>query len=284
MSRFAEYCRRREREAVDARLPGYATVSADVGEGLVGFGNDWSTRLFDGVFFRSGEPAQPDVPNVSLVFVQSRDGNTVAENPSLLGGGLTDKHLIYEGLSRVDADGVLSGATTARAKNLVFSVWHPELVALRRARGQERHPAQIIVTAQGNLPLDDGLMFVEPSLRTFLVAPSATCNRLREALRARPWIRVVDGGEPLSLTRALRDLYAAGIRVISAVGGPRTATTLLEERLVTDVYLTTSAIDAGEPNTPFYTGPPLATRRVLEKAGREEETGVRFEHLVITSR
>ena len=47
------------------------------------------------------------------VFVQSADGNTGARNPADLGGGETDKHLIYEGLSRVDVDGVLAGAATS---------------------------------------------------------------------------------------------------------------------------------------------------------------------------
>jgi len=280
-SRFTEYCRRREKEAVAAHIPGYRTIADAPDEEMVALGNEWSRRLFDGRFYRSPPAADSGVPSVSLVFVQSRNGNTVADNPSLLGGGETDKHLIYEGLSRVDADAVLSGATTARAKNLVFSVWHPELVALRRARGHDRHPAQIVVTARSNLPLDEGLMFVEPSLRTFLVAPTAARARLRASLRGRPWVHVVDAGEPLSLAGALRELHAHGIRVVSAVGGPRTATTLLREGLVRDVYLTTSAIDAGEPGTPFYGGPSLSTRRVLEKAGKDEEAGVRFEHLVL---
>jgi len=50
----------------------------------------------------------------SLVFVQAADGNTVASDPALLGGGQTDKHIVYEGLSRVAADAVLAGARTVR--------------------------------------------------------------------------------------------------------------------------------------------------------------------------
>jgi riboflavin biosynthesis pyrimidine reductase len=205
----------------------------------------------------------------------------VANDPSLLGGGETDKHLIYEGLSRVDADAVLAGATTARARNLVFSVWHPQLVALRRERGLGRHPAQVVVTALGHLPLDDGLMFLEPSLRVFLVAPTPTAARLRDRLRDRAWIEVVDAGDPLSLANALRQLHAAGLRLISAVGGPRTATTLLTEGLVSDLYVTTSAIEGGEEHTPFCQGPLPPLERVLEKAGTGDETGVRFEHFVL---
>lgn len=281
MRRFTQYCRRRAQEARSARIPGYDTVFERPEPGMIAIGNDWTRRLFDGAFYRSASPAPDHVPAVNLVFVQSRNGNTVAKDPSLLGGGETDKHLIYEGLSRVDADAVLSGATTARARNLVFSVWHPQLVALRRARGLDRHPAQVVVTAFGNLPLDDGLMFVEPSLRVFLVAPTPTAARLHDRLRDRAWIEVIDAGDPLSLAHALRQLHEAGLRVISAVGGRRTATTLLGEGLVSDLYLTTSAIEAGEANTPFCQGPLPPLDRVLEKAGTGEEAGVRFEHFVL---
>ena len=77
-------------------------------------------------------------PACHLVFVQSRDGNTGARDPSLLGGGDTDKHLIYEGLSRVAADAVLSGAETIRGGHLVMSVWHPELVRSFANRSESR--------------------------------------------------------------------------------------------------------------------------------------------------
>lgn len=57
----------------------------------------------------------------------------------------------------------------------------------------------------------------------------------------------------------------------------------LKERLISDIYLTTSAIDAGEPDTPYYEGPPLPLQRVLLKEGQGVERGVRFEHLVVGS-
>ena len=278
--RFDAYCRRKEAAALAAVIPGYTTIEETVA-GLVRLGTDWSRDLFDGDFVRSPAPSAA-VPVTSLVFVQSRDGNTVARDPSLLGGGDTDLHLVYEGLSRVDADAVLAGATTARAKDLVFSVWHPDLVALRQARGRTRHPAQVVVTDRGDLRFDEGLMFQEPGLRVFIIARSGAAGGIRRRVAGREWIEVLDAGEPVSLTRALRDLRARGIEVVSAVGGRKTATALLNERLISDIYLTTSAIDAGDPNTPYYEGPPLPLRRVLLKEGRGIETGVRFEHLIVS--
>jgi len=281
--RFDAYCRRKEAAAHAAAIPGYTTAEDTVDGSLVAIGTDWSRQLFDGDFYRSGVPAAADVPVNSLVFVQSRSGNTVAPDPSVLGGGDTDLHLVYEGLSRVDADAVLAGASTARARELVFSVWHPDLVRLRLARGRSRHPAQVVVTDRGDLRFDEGLMFQEPDLRVFVITRSGAVDPIRRRVDARPWIEVVDAGEPLSLGRGMRDLRRRGIEVVSSVGGARTATALLIEGLVTDVYLTTSAIEAGEPNTPYYQGPPLPLERVLLKEGRGLESGVRFEHFLVRS-
>ena len=288
-ARFDAYCRRKEAAALAAPIPGYTTADPAPSEpaaagpvarpALVALGNEWSRRLFDGHFYRSAHPSREGIPITSLVFVQSRDGNTVASEPSVLGGGETDLHLVYEGLSRIDADAVMAGSASARSKEIVFSVWHPELVALRLARGRPRHPAQVVITERGNLRFDDGLMFQEPELRVYVMTSSGGRERIRRRLEARPWVEVIDAGEPLSLERGLRDLRAKGIDVVSCIGGRLTATALLRHRLIADVYLTTSAIDAGEPNTPYYEGPPLPLDRVLLKEGTGPEVGVRFEHV-----
>jgi riboflavin biosynthesis pyrimidine reductase len=282
-ARFEAYCRRKEQAALAATIPGYTTREQDRAAGMVSIGNAWTRGLFDGHFYRSTQPAAEDVPVTSLVFVQSRDGNTVAADPSVLGGGDTDLHLVYEGLSRVDADAVMAGSATARGRDIVFSVWHPELVALRRALGRPRHPAQIVVTDRGDLRFDDGLMFQEPDLPIYVITRSSAAGALRARVAERPWVHIVDAGEPVSFTRAFRQLRQQGIQVVSCVGGRRTATALLLERLVSDIYLTTSAIDAGEPGTPYYEGPRLPLTRLILKEGRAAEEGVRFEHLLVNN-
>ena len=279
-ARFDALRDRKEQAALDANISGYRTAHSARSDDMLAIGNAWSEGLFDGPFYRSIAPAADGLPIVSLVFVQSRDGNTAVVDPSSLGGGETDLHLVYEGLSRIDADAVLAGAATARGKETVFSVWHPELVALRLARGRARHPAQVVVTRTGNLRFDDGLMFQEPELRVFVITRTAAVAGIGARIGSRPWIEVIDAGEPVSLSHALRSLRRRGIEVLSCVGGRLTATALLEERLVQDVYLTTSARDGGEPDTPYHVGPPPALDRVLLKFGRGPERGVRFEHFI----
>jgi len=279
--RFDAYCRRREHAALDATIPGYTTRADTHPADARWIENEWSRALFDGPFYRSAAPASNDTPITSLVFVQSRDGNTGAADPSTLGGGDTDLHLIYEGLSRVDADAVMAGATTARARDIVFSVWHPQLTALRLALGHARHPAQVVVTERAELRFEDGLMFNEPELRVFVLTHTGAVRTVRNRVASKPWIEVIDAGEPVSFRRAFRCLHSRGIEVMSCVGGRRTATALLDEHLVSDIYLTTSATDGGDPNTPYHEGSPLSLQRTVLKEGRGTERGVTFEHFRI---
>lgn len=89
MTRFETYCERREKEAVSTPLTGFYTIEdASAGYGLVAVGSGWTRRCFDGDFYRVPE-GHADRPSISLVFVQSRGGNTVADDPSTLGGGNT---------------------------------------------------------------------------------------------------------------------------------------------------------------------------------------------------
>src|SRR6267142_3045323 len=164
--RFERLVVRKEAAARDAAIAAFITDADRPDAALVAMGNAWSRTIFDGPFYLSAALSL-DLPATSLVFVQSRDGNTGATDPASLGGGEADKHLIYEGLSRVAADAVLAGAATVRGGDLVFSTWHPELVALRASLGLPRHPVQIIATLHGLSA--ESLILNAPALRVILL-------------------------------------------------------------------------------------------------------------------
>src|SRR5437899_4109901 len=167
---FEAFVARKTAEAKSAELFPLVTERDDADSSLVAIGNDWTRRMFGGSFYLS--PLRDDgLPSTSLVFVRSREGNTVAKDPSALGGGEADKHLIYEGLSRAAADAVLSGAETVRGGKIVFSTWHPELVRLRASLGLAPHPVQIVATLSG-LSLG-GMLFSELSLRVIVLTVAA---------------------------------------------------------------------------------------------------------------
>lgn len=273
--RFDAFARRKTAEAEAAGVFPFVTEREEAAPDLIAVGNDWTRRLFDGPFYLS--PLRGgDLPSTGLVFVQSREGNTVARDPSTLGGGDADKHLIYEGLSRVAADAVLSGAETIRAGNLVFSTWQPEIVRLRESLGLPRHPVQIVATLRG-LSLD-GLLFNEPSLRVIVITVAGCPDLMMTALVDRPWISTIVMPDADDLVFAFRRLRALGIARISCVGGRTLARQLIDAGLIEDLYLTTSAKSAGEPNTPLYDS-ALAATEIVRKHGTGPDAGVRFQHL-----
>ena len=240
-------------------------------------GNAWSREYFDGPFHLYDLP--PTRPALSLVFVQSHDGNTAADNPAELGGGSTDKYLIYEGLSRVAAHGVMAGASTI-GKSVFFSITHPQLVALRHELGLPRHPAQIVVSETGNIDLSSRV-FSTPYVPVYLLAGPECIRKTAADLRDRPWIIMVsiDGDLPAAITRLRRDY---GLSRISVVGGRALATSLVDAGLVQDIYLTTSAIDAGEPDTPWYSGPAWPQLRlIVSKQEHVAAAPMRLEHFAV---
>jgi 5-amino-6-(5-phosphoribosylamino)uracil reductase len=276
--RFDAYVGRKAREAAAADLPPYMTARDWTGQGADAIGNAWSVRLFDGPFYLS-PPRDPRKPACSLVFVQSADGNTVTHNPASLGGGATDKHLVYEGLSRVAADAVLAGAETVRGGDVVFSVWHESLVELRTSLGRPRHPTQIVATVRG-VDLDRGLIFNVPDIPVVLLTVSAAAEQMQAALDARPWIAPVTMKAPHDLPQAFDALRGMGIERISCIGGRTLAGRLLDANLVEDVYLTTGTRAGGLPHTPMY-DKPWRGDALVRKHGTGVETGVCFEHVTV---
>lgn len=280
-TRFEDFAARKARAAATARIEYLSTtLDRQVNGHVRGIGNAW-TRSHYGGDFDIAIPLEGQTA-LSLVFVQSKDHNTGGAEPAALGGGATDRHLIYEGLSRVAADAVLAGANTVHAEAF-FSVWHPELVGLRRALGLPRHPAQIVVSKQGRVDFD-ALLFNLPDVPVFLVAGPECRSGRRTWFDEHPWVRhipLVENGLRAAIDQ-LRD--AEGIGRISAIGGRLTASRLVDAGLAQDVYLTTTSRLGGEPNTPWYGGD---TRPMLDvatsKQWLDEGISIAFEHVMITS-
>jgi riboflavin biosynthesis pyrimidine reductase len=276
---FAALAARKTREAETADIRQLTTtLQESAGWSFLAIGNAWTRAHYDGDFKLFVPPDER--PGLSLVFVQSADRNTASPDPSLLGGGATDTHLIYEGLSRVAADAVLAGAGTIHRESF-FSVWHPELVRLRLSLGLPRHPAQIVISKKGRFDFS-AVLFNVPDVPVFLIAGAECLRRCRRQLMERPWIRCIPMvGDDIST--AMERLHAAsGLRRISAVGGRSTASRLVDAALAQDLYLTTTSKQGGEPGTPWYSGPtPPRLDVVSRKEWTDSGSPLMFEHFLI---
>ena len=278
IGRFTDFAEFKTRQADAAGIFPLETIeeaAADRNDRRIG--NAWTRKFYDGDFVLVAPP--PGRPAVSLVFVESRDGNTGAANPGDLGGGPTDLHFIYEGLSRVAADAVLAGRGSARGPKAFFSIWRTELVELRRDLGLPRHPIQIVVSDRGDLGVDGTLLYNVPEVRVIVIAGGECRARCGVALAQRPWISVIPfgGNWPDALARLHGD---HGIGRVSAIGGRHTATSLIDAGVVQDLCLTKTAITAGEPGTPYYTGhQPPQFELIARKRQPREPNPIEFEHL-----
>jgi len=276
---FGEFVARKEAEAARAVLSPFVSGVDQPPADVIPIGNAWTRRMFDGPFYVSAAPSN-ERPSTSLVFVRSHDGNTGAADPSSLGGGEADKHLIYEGLSRVAADAVMAGAETVRGGRIVLSIWHPELVALRASLRLPRHPVQIVATLRG---LDfSGRLFSTPELRVVVVTVGAGPELVITPVADRPWMTVLTMPTARDLPYAFRQLREMGIARISCIGGRTIARQLIDAGLVQDLYVTTSAKEGGEPGTPLYPG-TLKGELVVRKRGTGPDEGVVFDHLQLGS-
>ena len=278
---FQIFAERKTRAAEQAIIPPLVTIEDRSSRYLLQrIGSAWTRRHFDGDFCVFDPP--PDLPALSLVFVQSRDGNTVVPDPATLGGGPVDFHLIYEGLSRVAADGVAAGAATV-GKKVFFSVWHPEIVALRRELSLPRHPAQVVVSRRGRINVEESLLFNVPEVPVFLVIDADGLPPLERSLADRPWMTVVPlmNGDLADAFRRLRREH--GLTRISVVGGRTLATSLVDQHMIQDLCLTTSAFKGGKPDTPFYAGDRSPTLElIVRKRGTEPSGTMTFEHFAVT--
>ncbi len=274
--RFSAY---KTREATIASIERLSTAFDRRNDlGLLGIGNAWS-RLHYGGEFGLVRPRRGQT-TLSLVFVQTKNGNTGGPTPSAFGGGATDTHLIYEGLSRVAADAVVAGAGSVH-RNAFFSVWHPELIALRASLGLRRHPAQIVLSKRGSVDVD-ALLFNVPDVPAFLIGGDECIARHESALRARPWVRLIPtNGDLRTAFETLRS--EAGIQRVSAIGGRFTATQLVDAGLIQDIYLTSTSLEGGEPGTPWYAGAaPPQLSALTSKHWNENGSRVVFEHCLLS--
>ena len=284
MTPFEVFAARKTRAAERARLHRVTTASRGLlAADLPTVSNDWTRDMYDGGFHLPPS-ADERLPAVSLVFVRSREGNTAADDPSDLGGGDTDKHLLYEGLSRVAADAVMAGATTAAGEDVFFSIWRPEIVALRAQLGLPRHPAQVVVTGLGSIDVENSRVFNVPDVPAYVLATPPARERLGFALRDRPWVSVVPimGDVLRPGLELLRSEF--GVTRVTAVGGRMTASALIDEDLVQDVCLTTTERSGGRPGTPFYVGrKPLALAPIVAKRSTDPAAPFLFEHLMLVT-
>ena len=195
------------------------------------------------------------------------------------GASNTTRHLIHEGLSRVDVDAVLGSVGAAGGPDVVFSVWHPELVQVRCVAGRYRHPAQVVVTASGSIPFDHCIMFDEPELRVIVITRGSVAPSLRDRLHDRPGSTLSTPANPVAVQRVApiaREGHSHHFCGRGAAHGGLPSARRARHRPLCHAALGGAPLVDGR----LYEAPPLLCRRLLTRAGCDEADGICLEHLV----
>lgn len=215
--------------------------------------------MYDMLYVRSPEPPAGR-PYVTLNMVTSVDGKAaVAGSAASLGSALD--HRLMRAI-RAAHDAVLNGAGTLRHERIDPRVG-PDWAARRVARGQRPEPLAVLLTRDGDLPLDRRYFHYAEVERVILAGARLTDER-RAALGARARILVAPTPEP-EPAWALRALHEeCQVRHLLVEGGPTVNGALIAAGLVDELCWTLAPkiVGGGEHLTPVE-GPALPDMRRL---------------------
>jgi len=196
------------------------------------------------------ELAHPDRPYTVVNFIASADGRATFQGRSAPLGDLVDREM-FHGL-REQADAVMAGTHTVRLERYGRMTRDPERRERRVQAGREPEPLACLVTRSGDVPTEAPI-FSEPEARIAVFGPEAM---ELGPMAAQVQVVRLDPGE-LTLTTVMRRLrWDFGIRSLLCEGGPTLFNSLLQERLVDEMFLTLAPKLSGGGNAPSVTSGP----------------------------
>lgn len=233
----------------------------------VGLGLPAPFHAIYGDWFLSPPPATR--PLLWTNFVVSHDGRTSFDLPGRRSGGEVSGYAAHDGwlmaLLRTRADAILTGAATLRTAIRHF--WSAEelfpadaaaFTALRAAEGRTRFPLLVILSQQGDLPVN-ARAFNQTEQQVLIVTTPVGVVRAQQLLGDRPMLRYVvnDTMTPdlATLVTLLRSSY--GVNTLLSEGGPHIYGQLFAQRLLDDIFITRSPIVIGNPPAPARPRPSL---------------------------
>jgi riboflavin biosynthesis pyrimidine reductase len=191
------------------------------------------------------------------------DGRAALDGRTAALGDAADLELLLE--LRTVADAVLIGSGTLRAEGYDTLVRSPERRARRAAAGRPDTPLAVVLSRSLELPWDAGLFAAADQPVLIYTGPDSPAG-------------MPDVAAPLELVRlpdptpaaVLADLRARGIAALLCEGGPTLNRSLLEARVVDELFLTVAPLLTGDDGEPTIvtggrlpTPVPLALRWVL---------------------
>lgn len=155
---------------------------------------------------------------------------------------------------RAESDAILVGAATVRNDNPRLLVRNPQLRQQRRTRGLVETPIKVTITEHARLDACNNF-FATGDGEKLVYCASRSVSVARRRLGA--VATVIDGGEPVEVSRLTEDLYDRGVRRLMVEGGGRVHTQFLTAGVADELHLVVA---------PFFVGSSRAHRFVGDGA------------------
>ncbi len=176
--------------------------------------------------------------------------------------GATPERLVLSNeadLARVDqvrarSDAILVGASTVRNDNPRLLVRNPRLREQRRTRGLGETPTKVTITGHALLDARSNFFTTGDTEKlVYCASRSVAVARRRLGTVA----TVIDGGQPVEVSRLSEDLYHRGVRRLMVEGGGQVHTQFLTTGVADELQLVVA---------PFFVGTSRAHRFVGDGA------------------
>ena len=202
-------------------------------------------------------PELPDRAYLYTNMVSSVDGRAQVNGRAAGLGSPTDQAMMRR--LRALADCVLNGAKTFDADN-VYAPLKPELVEMRRARGQADQPLWAVATGSGEIDLSQD-MFRKPPPRPIVFIAERTPKARRAELERAADVIVAGEKEPdpAQTLKVLRERY--GCRRVLSEGGPTLNMANLRADVLDELFLTFAPKIVGGEGKPVVVGEQFPFKR-----------------------
>ena len=171
---------------------------------------------------------------------------------------------------RAESDAIIIGIGTLLADDPSLTVKSEKLRETRRKKGLVENPARIVVDSRARTPPDADLFKKGLGERIIITSRSADKDKI-EVLRERATI-LTAGDNKVDLRRAVEELGRLGYQKIMVEGGATLNWSLIQERLVNEIYTFISNQIIGGATSPTlvdgtgYTTPHETTKLKLISA------------------
>lgn len=184
-------------------------------------------------------------PHITVVLAMSADGKIAdrTRSPARFGTA-TDKAHLERQVALADA--VLFGKGTLEAYGTTLPVTSPQLLQQRKQQGKPPQPLQIVCSASGDI--SPQLKFFQQPVPHGLLTTAAGKQHNIAPFEQIIVVPTVNGG--LDWINAFQQLTVLGIQRVAVLGGGQLVSSLIQENLIDEFWLTICPLILGGNHAP----------------------------------